>query len=126
MRERPVSGWLMRAAALLLFATGLALVARGKAPAAGLLLLAALAAAGLLTPETNQAAVLAFDVEQFESDVRIQSEMALREVAGSHRYGAVEHARGRMVEGALGMISGALGRMEAEHAGAMAPAERAP
>jgi hypothetical protein len=30
-----------------------------------------------------------------------------------------------MVEGALGMISGALARMETDHIGALAPAERA-
>ncbi|MBS0394664.1 MAG: SPFH domain-containing protein [Proteobacteria bacterium] len=250
VRERPVSGWLMLGFALLLATAGLGLVVRGEAPAAGLLLLAALLAAGLFTLEPNQAAVLVFfgeyagtvrrdgffwvnplctrrklslrvrnfatptlkvndqrgnpieiaavitwyvgdtgqavfDVDQFESYVHIQSEMALREVAGSHPYEslspgevslrghfadisrkltatlrqhlevagvevddarithlayapeiahvmlrrqqaeAVVHARERMVEGALGMISGALGRMEAEHIGALAPAERA-
>ena len=126
-----------------------------------------------------------FDVDSFESYTQIQSEMALREVAGSHPYesltpGAVSlrsnfadisklltatlrqhlevagveiddarithlayapeiahvmlrrqqaeaivHARERMVEGALGMISAALARMEAEHIGALQPTERA-
>jgi len=126
-----------------------------------------------------------FDVDNFESYAQIQSEMALREVAGSHPYEsqapgevslrshfgdisklltatlrqhlavagvevddarithlayaaeiahvmlrrqqaeAIVHARERMVEGALGMISGALARMESDHIGALAPAERA-
>jgi regulator of protease activity HflC (stomatin/prohibitin superfamily) len=126
-----------------------------------------------------------FDVDSFESYTQIQSEMALREVAGSHPYEsqapgevslrshfgdisklltatlrqhlavagvevddarithlayapeiahvmlrrqqaeAVVHARERMVEGALGMISGALARMESDHIGALAPSERA-
>lgn len=126
-----------------------------------------------------------FDVDSFESYTQIQSEMALREVAGTHPYEsltpgevslrshftdisklltqtlrehlavagvevddarithlayapeiahvmlrrqqaeAVVHARERMVEGALGMISGALGRMESEHIGRLAEAERA-
>jgi len=132
--------------------------------------------------DTGQAV---FDVDSFESYTHIQSEMALREVAGTHPYEsltpgevslrshftdisklltqtlrehlaiagvevddarithlayapeiahvmlrrqqaeAVVHARERMVEGALGMISGALGRMESEHIGRLAEAERA-
>jgi len=141
--------------------------------------------AAVITWYVNDTGQAIFDVDNFESYAQIQSEMALREVAGSHPYEsqkpgevslrshfadisklltatlrehlavagvevddarithlayaaeiahvmlrrqqaeAVVHARERMVEGALGMISGALARMEADHIGALAPAERA-
>ncbi|HUO80748.1 MAG TPA: SPFH domain-containing protein [Steroidobacteraceae bacterium] len=141
--------------------------------------------AAVITWYVHDTAQAVFDVDSFESYTQIQSEMALREVAGSHPYEsqapgevslrshfadisklltamlrqhlavagvevddarithlayapeiahvmlrrqqaeAVVHARERMVEGALGMISGALARMESDHIGALAPPERA-
>jgi len=141
--------------------------------------------AAVITWRVSDTGQAVFDVDSFESYTQIQSEMALREVAGSHPYEsltpgavslrshfadisklltatlrehlsvagvevddarithlayaaeiahvmlrrqqaeAVVHARERMVEGALGMISGALARMESEHIGALAPSERA-
>ena len=141
--------------------------------------------AAVITWRVSETGQAIFDVDSFESYTQIQSEMALREVAGSHPYEsltpgavslrshftdisklltatlrehlavagvevddarithlayapeiahvmlrrqqaeAVVHARERMVEGALGMISGALARMESEHIGALAPSERA-
>ncbi len=141
--------------------------------------------AAVITWHVHDTGQAVFDVDSFESYTQIQSEMALREVAGSHPYEsqapgevslrshfadisklltatlrqhlavagvevddarithlayaaeiahvmlrrqqaeAIVHARERMVDGALGMISGALARMESDHIGALAPAERA-
>jgi regulator of protease activity HflC (stomatin/prohibitin superfamily) len=141
--------------------------------------------AAVITWHVRDTGQATFDVDNFESYTHVQSEMAIREVAGSHPYEsqapgevslrshftdiskllaatlrehlevagvevddarithlayapeiahvmlrrqqaeAVVHARERMVEGALGMISSALARMEREHIGTLGAGERA-